>query len=326
MRGRLLSRKLRLRGPALALLTLLAPACTPQDEPLPLEQGGFPPPAEGAERWQTPELLVPAGSERFWCMAGTLPDDVGVDALWQWTDSRWMHHQLVKRAPPDLPYEDGEVVDCLDLGEWWGPAPTLFEGVGDLDDEDEREVALPPGSAFLIQAGQRFVFDSHFVNTGEEDEYAVVAVDMHFVDPSTVEHPVGSFNHDVGGGLLIPPGLHTETFDCVWEQDVSLLALGPHMHDHGREYSIDLVSPDGTVERLVHVDPWDPDFLDEPPMRYFALGELPIAQGQAFRTTCTWDNDSGHDLGFPDEMCTTFGVAAGLLESLLCEPQGPPPQ
>ncbi len=264
-------------------------------------------------------LQLPAGEEVLWCMFGRFEVEAGVQWVALHSDSPFMHHMLMRGVPDDAPWEDGEVVDCLQLPEWWAVSPTLFEAVGKDPEHPERWVDLPEGVAFMIHPGQRWVLDSHFVNPSLEDAEANVGIEIGLVAPEVVEHVAGTFNHDAGELSIPAGGLWSLDFDCAWETEVTVLGIGPHMHGHGSSYSIDWIESDGSERRILEVPEWEAGFQTAPPGRDFAQGEVVVQPGDSFKTTCTWDNQTGAELSFPDEMCTTFGVGYPLPDNSWCE-------
>ena len=313
-------------GHPVRLLALLLSAtllgtlgCEP--EPEPADEDGIPEASDGTLRIESSTMELPAGEEIFWCMFGTFPETTGVQWVTLRSDSPFMHHMLLKEVPDDVPYEDGDVVPCMETGAWWDVAPTLFESVGHPPfDDPDRWVNLPDGVAYRVEAGQRWVLDSHYVNTTAEAATAQIAMDLGLVPLDEVESIAGTFNHD-SGGLAIPPGGESSvSFECTWDSDVDILNIGPHMHSYGAAYLVEWVRPDGQVTNLLDVREWDADFRERPPTRDFDPGQVQVAAGDSFRTTCTWDNTTDGVLAFPDEMCTTFGVAFPLTSNQFCQP------
>ena len=171
----------------------------------------------------------------------------------------------------------------------------------------------------LILAGERWVLDSHFVNTSPEDAEANIALEMGLLAPEDVVHVAGTYNHD-SGELHIPAGgLWSLDFDCSWDAEVEILGIGPHMHTHGASYSVDWIRTDGSVQRILDIPEWQPEFRDRPPGLDFLEGEVVVQPGDSFRTTCSWDNQTGAEISFPEEMCTTFGVGFPLPDNAWCE-------
>jgi hypothetical protein len=128
----------------------------------------------------------------------------------------------------------------------------------------------------------------------------------------------GTFNMDAGGFELYPGRVTTERFSCPWEDEVTILSLGGHMHDYGASYLITHEVEAGS-ETLYEVQEWAPAYRFSPLTTGFEDGELIARPGERFATTCTWYNDGGTTLRYPDEMCTTFGVGYPLPDNYYCD-------
>jgi hypothetical protein len=309
-------------------LLLFGTGCPSGNDP-PVDDG-IPDEIDGDLRIESEPITIQPGQELFWCVFGSFQQDAGVNTLTLWTDSPYIHHMLLKAVPEDDPHGDGDAVDCLTLGDWWGTAPTLFEAVGGDTEHPDRWMTLPDGVAFMVEAGQRFVLDSHFVNSSGDVATANVAIDLGLVDPAEVQSVAGTFNHDSGPLDIPPQQVSSVSFDCPWEQELTILAIGPHMHAYGWAYFVDWVRDDGAdsfTTRILDVPQWDPEMREEPPGIDFPPGEVVLQPGDVFRTECTWNNTTDEALAFPDEMCTTFGVGYPLPGNAYCqagEPGGGP--
>ncbi len=295
----------------------------------------LPPPPEQGFQIVTPVLEIPAGTEQFWCFYGEYDGpDVGVYKMVVHQDPEFSHHSLLKEPLVD-DHPSGSLVNCTSLDEQLPPRPTLLEAVGVVDDEEEHPtgqedglddwleghewVNLPRTMGFRFVTGQRWLADVHFVNTSPEPILTRAVFDLHTRPAEEIEAFVGTFNHDAGG-FSLPAGQETEVaFDCAWDEDVTILAMGGHMHDHGRRYTVDVVDGDGALLRpAVYDEEWRDSFRFEPPVSQFAPGDFMVRAGDAFRTRCRWMNDGAGPLSYPDEMCTTFGVAYPAPDSLYC--------
>jgi hypothetical protein len=90
------------------------------------------------------------------------------------------------------------------------------------------------------------------------------------------------------------------------------------MHEYGRSYRVDLVRGE-TLMPILQIDDWSEEYRYSSPMEMYWPSDVLIEEGDLLRTTCTWENYEQYSLGFPDEMCTTYGVATNLNSALLCE-------
>ena len=340
-----------MRPIAFALLATSLSACAPADavdpRDLPIADREIPPaPTEGFQI-VTPVVEIPAGEERFYCYYGTYRGpDVGVYRMVVHSDPDFSHHSLLKAPLPveDADRADGDLVDCSSVEEQFPPRPTLLESVSlfdEVDDEDEDEaliddwmegeewVNLTPDLAFRFDSGQRWLADIHFVNTSDELVRSRAVFDLHTEPQEAVENFVNTFNHDAGGFELPVGEVSTRTFACTWDHDVTILSIGGHMHSWGDRYRVDLAGPQGMIEENVYVvDQWTPDMRFVPVLDQYQPGEWTVHAGESFITSCTWNNTAGRPLSFPDEMCTTFGVAYPIDEAIYCigqpEQPGPP--
>lgn len=336
------------------LLFVLAGACaSPTESDLSDVMIGdreLPPVPDGAFQIVTPVVEVPPGEEMFWCWYGEYDGPpVGVYKMVVHDDPRYSHHSLLKE-PIENDHPTGSLVDCSSLMEQIPPRPTLLESVGVIDDdgaehddhgdheeheniddwlEGYRWVDLPSEIGFEFQTGQKYLADIHFVNTSPETIRTRVVFDLYTTPAEEMDAFVGTFNHDAGGFAVPANGELTVNFDCAFEEDATLLSMGGHMHNHGSHYQVDILDDSGQLVSpgVYEVDPWTPDMQYEPVIYNFEPGEFTVRGGEQFRTWCSWENRTNRDLSFPDEMCTTFGVAYPAPDSLYCiGEQNPPAQ
>jgi len=268
---------------------------------------------EGGLQLHSPVLQIPARSEILWCYFDRFEDsDFGVhDVIMRSSAEGLMHHAVLKRVDDDQ-YPDGTLIDCTAAEEQSIARPPLFE-IGQT--EGLSWFNLPDGFAYKVEANQRYAADIHYINLTDDDICINVAWDLETLPSDEVETFVGAFNLDIAEFEVPTGGLHTESFDCAWPKDLGILSLSGHMHFFGSHYSIDWLAMD---ERVYEVDDWLPEYRFSSPIVEYAPGEFDVAEGDVFRSSCTWDNTSGNVLGYPQEMCTTYGIAYPLEEPLLC--------
>ena len=179
----------------------------------------------------------------------------------------------------------------------------------------------PEGAARYIPAGSKLVMQLHynvlnggvipdqtsveFYTTDEPPEYELLATPQAYL------------------GLDIPAGdansVQITTFP-VTKEDLTVVAVAPHMHSIGTHIRVDMVRADGTEECLVDIPSWDFNWQQT---YAFLEDEIIIAQpGDEFRLTCVYDNSesnqpvvNGEQLaprrvtwgdGTLDEMCLNY--------------------
>ena len=271
---------------------------------------------EGQYFIEVPTMVVPPGQEIFFCYYGTYEGpDAGVVGFRPGQAEGFLHHTLLKRVDDDE-YPDEHLMDCSAVELQWPPKPVLFEAVGASPD---GWINLPDGIAFKLSSGQRWVADVHYVNTSPDTICMNTAYYLDLIPQAEVDSYAAAFNLDAGGFELPPGEESTESFSCEWEQDVSILSLAGHMHEHGRAFDVLHHTEGASPESVYRIDQWHPSYQSGSPVFNFDFGELEVREGESLETVCTWFNESDHPLAYPDEMCTTFGVAYPLEEPLYCD-------
>ncbi|MEE2829674.1 MAG: hypothetical protein VX498_10855 [Myxococcota bacterium] len=268
---------------------------------------------------ELPDLLVPAGEEHYFCLFGAWDGpEMTIVSLFPYHSPEFFHHGLLK-APREAEQgedQEGEILDCTSQQGYWGN-PVLVEYVGNEPGDPEDWINLPPGIGYRLASGQRYYGDVHYVNTSPDPILVNAAFVLELMPASDTNEYVGAFNHDAPE-VMVPPGSeHHVQSDCTWESDVSILTLAGHMHAQGSAYAVDWTHSDGS-ERVYEVTEWQPDYQFGAPTRDWAIGEFEVRAGDTFTSHCTWTNSTDHTLNWGEEMCTTFGVAYPVPESLHC--------
>lgn len=177
---------------------------------------------------------------------------------------------------------------------------------------------LPEGYGTKLPAGRHMVIQSHYVNTTDKAIVVRDFVQLETLAPADVKTwaaPIATNTID----LMVPAGKTAEAeFDCEVEEDVELLMVGGHMHEWGTTFEIKMGPTVDALESLYFVDPWRADFRDVPPVTLFLENPMPLPKGTIIRTKCTWENTEAEDLTFPHEMCSTFGILAGIQNPIEC--------
>lgn len=214
------------------------------------------------------------------------------------------HHVILLGAKEPLPA--GTVEDCSD-------------GM-DMSKYDLLMIPqeLPTGYGTILPAGRHMVIQSHYVNTTDKPLLVRDVVQLDLIpmgDVQTFAAPIATNTIDIA----LPAGESTEvSFDCELAEDVELLMLGGHMHEWGTKFEAKIGPSVDELESLYLVDPWRADFRDVPPVTLFLDNPKPLTAGTIIRTTCTWENTEAEAIEFPHEMCSTFGILAGIKDPVEC--------
>ncbi|HMV69938.1 MAG TPA: hypothetical protein PKA64_24070 [Myxococcota bacterium] len=311
--------------PCLLLLPLALLACGPDDgdasgddtdaEPVDLRVD-YPEPAPDAMVFETPDLVIPAYSDVQFCYALTYDgaEDLGIVHMANYQGPGGHHLVIFGTTSTQRDVPDGTLWDCTSTSDlnMEDMEPVIFGGVLERDDEmTVNTLDLPDGMGVVLQAGQRMVIQSHYINTHEypilvhdQAQFDVIPED----DVQTWASPFALSNDRFD----IPAGAtdYTSDFTCHWSgEPVNLLFLGPHMHEWGKAFRFEQ-TPAGGGDPVALIDEptWDPVYRDAPNIQRFDGGQRVIQTGDALRTSCTWFNDTEANLVFPHEMCVTFGL------------------
>lgn len=273
----------------------------------------------------TPELVIPPYTDMQYCWATTYQGEtVGLTGFRNYQSVNG-HHLVIygttatERTLPDDTVWDCTSSDSLDMG---STEPLIVGGVLEYSDAGvDNLFALPPGMASELEAGQRVVMQSHYINPTDVPIRVTDQAQYQAMPADQVERwaSVMAFNNDK---FSVPPGAteHTESFDCTVEERYEVIYLGGHMHEWGKSFSLERQRGD-TKESIYDVPEWDPVYRDAPIILQFEPGEFVVEPGDTFTTTCTWFNDQGEALEFPHEMCTTFTMVHPAKVPVICDAQ-----
>jgi hypothetical protein len=320
---------LRLLPLALAL-TACGGATTDEpadDTPQPVDKRvDYPDASPTAQVFQTPEMVIPAYSDVMMCYALTYTgEDMGIVHMTNYQGPGGHHLVIFGTTTTERELPDGTQWDCTNTEDlnMEDMEPVIFGGeLSRSGDATINELTLPEGMGVVLQAGQRMVLQSHYINTTADPILVQDEAQFEVIPEDQVETwaAVLALSSD---RFTIPAGATDaqESFTCAWPNDpVNLLFLGPHMHEWGKAFSTDLTlaGPAATTTNLIDEPVWDAVYRDAPPIRQYSEGEMTLQTGDQVTTRCTWFNDTGADIVFPHEMCVTFGLAYPMKLPYVC--------
>jgi hypothetical protein len=280
----------------------------------------LPDPGDAGLQLVMPEAVVEPYSDVQNCTLMTYDGpDVGITEVTTYQAAPYGHHLLLfgTRLDP-AEYPDGTTFDCSDPATMQLVDPLFFTEPWDQTDDVVRTHLLLPGElALALEEGQRFLAQSHYVNSSDAPMLVQDGINFATVDPDTVETWAAPWGHGTTEMPLAAGQGTTLELQCNWADDVSLLSLMGHMHERGRAFSVDHTTASGTT-RLYEVENWSAEYRDTPPVTSWELPGLAVAAGDVFTTTCEFWNDTDEELNYPDEMCASFGIAWPARDALLC--------
>jgi len=274
------------------------------------------------------EVRIPGATDVMWCVYGTWTGpSIGMHAVHTYQGEYGHHFTLNGTSTPAIYVPDGTVVDCTgengvykmsDLEPLGLPTAATVDGV---ELGDERGLPLPDGMAVKLKTGQRYLLQSHYLNTGPDPILVRDRVVITTLPEDQVETWAAAliFNRD---DFRIPAGgTLTTSFECTTSSDLSLLYMLGHMHEWGTAFEVDDVTSD-VASPLISVPQWDPIMRDYPPIVRPTGDRVNIPSGSTFRTTCSWSDTTGDDLVFPYEMCDAVGIVYPQETTVVCDGNG----
>jgi hypothetical protein len=307
----------------LAVLAGCAPAAEPDAAPNDLRRE-FPTAPEGAYVIASPDYTIPASSERQMCTVVTYDGpDVGIVAQYNYQSVNGHHVTIFGTTATERELPDDTVWDCTETEDlnMASMEPILIGGsIVYQDDGVLNEYELPDGFGAPLKAGQRIILQSHYLNVTERDILVHDTAYFVVVPEEQITTWTAAFVNTVTN-FTIPANTpeYTLAFDCGFDEEYSLLFLGGHLHEWGKSFKLEDTTAAGT-ETIYEVAEWEPVFRDSPMYVEYEEGEFTVGPENTFTTTCTWFNGGDEDIGFPQEMCVTFGMAYPTRVPVICSP------
>jgi len=207
-------------------------------------------------------------------------------------DRRVLHHLLSYIVPADYAEEiiEGENDDYREFLEGYAPG------------KDEA-VTYPENSGMFIPKGSAVQMSLHYTTFGKETVDSTL-LGLYFADDEPdFQYSTYSLSHG-GSNLAIPAGVseHKMSASHVFEDEIMLHGLRPHMHYRGKHMRFSVVYPDGTKGDIINVP--DYNFAWQPTYRLTEPMLLPA--GSRVMIEGAFDN-SQYNLGNPDPAAAVKG-------------------
>lgn len=249
------------------------------------------PPPPGFDVLIARDWSIPPGSEIYRCTRVTLTRDMYVTGLHA-LSPQGTHHTVLSVDPtPSAPDGDyncsaGSIAHSM-----------LFaSGVGTDD------LLLPEGVAIRLQAGHQLDLNLHLFNVSDA---TLTGTSGTMVQEIAAGEVVDLAEVVFGGGynIFLPPDPGVEQTvngGCTFDQDGTVFALWPHMHQLGRRVVVRHESGAGTTTLL------DSSFSFEEQLNY-PIAPVFVNAGERLDIECVYINDTGSTVTFGDsstqEMC-----------------------
>lgn len=265
------------------------------------------PPAEGVQLHLGPFPVQPGGERELFAYRPLgNAEEIWVDRV-EIAMRPGSHHFLLYQYGPDTPA--GELPATQEYRDYWNPDGS-FNGAASGGHRYRRSIAgaqtadeatiLPEGVAIRLPTDAFLDLNSHYLNYTDDSLAGEVYVNLHTVDPRTVEHEARSLFLS-NAQLYIPPHApgETTTISRTWTlpRRIRIVNLTSHMHKKGTRFVIRRVGTDGIPgEILYETESWD-----HPDITYYEPA-LELAAGEGLRIETTYHN--------PTDEAVTFGLTS----------------
>ena len=206
-------------------------------------------------------------------------------------DARVVHHIVLYET--DREVENQSVSDCgagLGAGVYaWAPGqPALHFNEGGL----------------ITRQGQNYIVEIHYNNQAGYDDVrdssGVRLFHSSLIEPQIDMVTIGP------EGFSLPARARTEVgSQCVIEEEFTILATMPHMHEIGKSLRSTIIRADQTEEDLITLNGWDFNY-----QLIYDAQNTSLNIGDRIQTHCIFENPDDQDRRYgpftEDEMCYNF--------------------
>jgi hypothetical protein len=149
----------------------------------------------------------------------------------------------------------------------------------------EQPLRLEPGTAKLVKAGSKIMFQVHYTPNGKP------AKDRSYIGLKFAKEPPkfrAITANATNRGFVIPPGDPAYQVKSTWttRQNVMLLGMMPHMHLRGKDFKYTLVYPDGRKEVILNVPKYDFNWQ----LQYDLKSPIALPEGTRIDCVAHFDN------------------------------------
>jgi hypothetical protein len=209
-------------------------------------------------------------------------------------DRKVLHHLLSYIVPADYAEKivEGENDNYREFLEGYAPGK-------------DGAVSYPENSGMFVPEGSAVQMSLHYTTFGRETVDSTL-LGLYFADQEPeFQYSTYSLSHG-GSNLIIPPGAseHKMSASYVFEDEIMLHGLRPHMHYRGKHMRMSVIYPDGNKDDIINVP--DYNFAWQPTYRLSEPMLLPA--GSRVMIEGAFDN-SQYNLGNPDPDAVVRGGA-----------------
>jgi hypothetical protein len=149
----------------------------------------------------------------------------------------------------------------------------------------EQPMRLDPGTAKLVKAGSKIMFQVHYTPNGTAmKDRSYIGLRFARETPKFRAVTANALNR----AFVIPAGDPNYQVKSSWtaRQEVTLVSLMPHMHLRGKDFKYTVVYPDGREEVLLNVPKYDFNWQ----LQYDLKASIPLPEGARIDCVAHFDN------------------------------------
>ena len=165
---------------------------------------------------------------------------------------------------------------------------------------------FPDGIGLRIEPHKQVWLNPHLKNLSASAITPDIRFNFYRARKGAVKHYAQGLIAGNIANINIPAG-GEQTLTAEWTAPVNLtlVQLATHQHRLGTYANIEMVAPDGTIEKIYENRDW------QHPQPYWPNPAIRLEKGRKMRITCTWRNTDDHVVHFgpetTDEMCFILG-------------------
>jgi hypothetical protein len=230
------------------------------------------------------------GTEKYQCARLTVSEDIYI-AEFDAIGPLGTHHTVLTVGEPNgadgsFPCDTGTNADAMIYGSGVGTNPIKF----------------PSGVAMKVAAGQQLLINLHLFNTSDQELTGTSGTLARLVPASAVQNEAEVILAGKTFTLSVPPGPSTSTGTCAMNGDVTLFAVGPHMHQMGTHLKV-TANSSTAGSQVIHDAAYN--FFEQ---RVEVMSQsVAMSQGDTVQIECTYNNTSSSTIAFGEssneEMC-----------------------
>lgn len=254
-------------------------------------------PPAGYRRFDTSPIMIQPGTSGQWVQYVSKPLDQDMDVMDIIGEQGPAGHHAVLYATPN----------AQPLGttrEWRASDQITDRFLGGIGGEGAESLKLPEGAIFRIPQGYSLYINGHYYNTSDDPVEGTSRLDVKLEPASPTRLAVGFLGTGDLSAIAKANTTTELTYSCKTKEDMKFVMWTNHMHEYGMAARTTATSPGGETMVLKDDPAWRGEWATNPNFTRTTLADpVVLPAGTKLTTTCSWNNTTNRDLGFPDEMC-----------------------